>query len=250
MMVACHHAFGYFADSPHWGSWTAIGATGVDIFFVISGFIMAYTTQPAAEVETLSERATRAKAFILKRIVRVVPLYWIALGFSARRTILHGQADADLVRDFAFVPRFNHENHGWIVPALSPGWTINAEMFFYAIFASCMIFTRRHLLVSAAILCTLGVIGALVNIESAPAQFYTSSWLFEFALNIAVFLLWDRARVHIPTPALWVTLGLSAFALGLQTRYMPHAVPAALIVYASVHLVARVARSDRRSCES
>ena len=64
-LVAFHHAVGIpvFADYT-----THFGTVGVDLFFVISGFIMWTTT----------ERSDRGPVqFWLARIVRVVPLYWI-----------------------------------------------------------------------------------------------------------------------------------------------------------------------------
>ncbi len=49
-----------------------IGTAGVDLFFVISGFVMVYSSerlfgQPRASIQ-----------FLARRVVRIVPLYWIA----------------------------------------------------------------------------------------------------------------------------------------------------------------------------
>jgi len=47
------------------------GTFGVDLFFVISGFIMVYTSEP------LFGQKTSAATFFVRRVVRIVPLYWM-----------------------------------------------------------------------------------------------------------------------------------------------------------------------------
>ena len=68
LMVVFFHAEGMAAEYFNVG-WPSFGAAGVDIFFVISGFIMWITTAP--------ERATPS-SFVVNRVVRIVPLYWLA----------------------------------------------------------------------------------------------------------------------------------------------------------------------------
>lgn len=53
---------------PEWTRF--IGEIGVDIFFVLSGFIMVYTAFPAGE-------ALSPLRFIKKRAQRIYPLYWM-----------------------------------------------------------------------------------------------------------------------------------------------------------------------------
>ena len=47
-----------------------LGAAGVDLFFVISGFVMVYSS------ESLFGRAEAPKIFFLRRLARIAPLYW------------------------------------------------------------------------------------------------------------------------------------------------------------------------------
>src|SRR5262245_20527151 len=68
LMVVFFHAEGMAAEYFNIGCLPSFGAVGVDIFFIISGFIMWVTTAP--------ERTT-ASSFIVNRIVRIVPLYWL-----------------------------------------------------------------------------------------------------------------------------------------------------------------------------
>src|ERR1041384_6244035 len=77
--VVFHHAADEVGKIPavaagarafHIGHWinTDVGAVGVDLFFVISGFIMSYTARRGGLRE--------ARDFMVRRLVRIYPLYW------------------------------------------------------------------------------------------------------------------------------------------------------------------------------
>jgi exopolysaccharide production protein ExoZ len=107
---------------------------GVDIFFLISGFVM---TLSASRFATESSPATQ---FMLRRIIRIVPLYWFyTTGMLLAIALLPGALNnsaTDLptvISSFLFFP---HKNiSGSFNPVLSLGWTLNYEMYFYVIFA-------------------------------------------------------------------------------------------------------------------
>ena len=56
--------------------WENFGAAGLDIFFVISGFIVSLVAARAAERATVS-RTAAARNFLQRRCTRIFPLYWI-----------------------------------------------------------------------------------------------------------------------------------------------------------------------------
>src|SRR5829696_2873445 len=114
---------------------SAHGAAGVDIFFVISGFIMWMTT--IGDTPT-----SKPLPFISRRISRIVPLYWVL----TTGIVIVGLVRPDLLSStvitvwhvlasFFFIPYPHPADNGSLVPVLIPGWTLNYEMFFYAIFA-------------------------------------------------------------------------------------------------------------------
>ncbi len=112
---------------------------GVDLFFVISGYIMWTTT---------TETARTPPQFWLARIVRIVPLYWGFTTLYVAISILHPAALEHpstnlvfIVKSYAFVPAI-HPVEGGISPIYSLGWTLNFEMFFYLIFGIALII--RH----------------------------------------------------------------------------------------------------------
>ncbi len=240
LMVVLHHARHYFDESA-WPVWTAVGARGVDIFFVISGFVMAYTTQSMRDMSRprFEENIYRAVTFFAKRLVRIVPLYWIAIAWTARHELRHGTADLSVWLDFLFIPHFSSAQRGHIYPVLIPGWTINYEMFFYTVFACCMLFGSRNLIATMALILGLCVMGQLFSFESAPAQFYTSVVLMEFVLGIVVFMIVSastetaestRQLVYVPG------LLISAVAIVLAQNTVVIGLSAAVIVLCTVSI--------------
>ncbi|WP_413436918.1 acyltransferase family protein [Sulfuriferula sp. GW1] len=234
MMVVFHHVRHVFGDVS---GWTTFGSTGVDIFFVISGFIMVYMTPLSRG--TMSERLSDMRRFWLKRVVRIVPLYWIALPLSVV-VFKIGLTDPRLINDFLFLPRFNLQFPGEIWPALVPGWSINYEMFFYVIFGLSILFGSQRLLVTAFIITALGIVGGYGQFESAALRFYTSSVIFEFLFGMLLFSLWR----YLSTAGLaryrwvwWVSLlgGFVMMAVNLPgPGFLVHGLPAVFIVMGAI----------------
>ena len=111
------------------GTLENFGAVGVDVFFVISGFIIATTTRGQAGVGA-------AGAFLWRRFRRVAPIYWllslpILIGMARGGTLSLDVAAAT----FLFWPFSGLE---MTFPALGPGWTLCFEMLFYAGFGLAM----------------------------------------------------------------------------------------------------------------
>src|SRR4051812_14172721 len=106
-----------------------IGSRGVDVFFVISGFIIAYigTSKP--------------EQFLIRRLIRVVPFYWAATLCVFAMVVISPasfrSATSDvghLIASLVFLPHTNPVT-GEMHPTLELGWSLNFEMFFYILFA-------------------------------------------------------------------------------------------------------------------
>ena len=156
-----------------------IGAAGVDVFFVVSGFIILYASAP------LFGRAASVILFARRRVARIVPLYWLTLAVYALYAAAYHLPPYDLhaierglVLSMLFVPA--HDN----APLLTTGWTLNFEMFFYTLFALALPFERRRAVtaLSAGLVAygVAGVLGWLPGWGSALA----SSLLFEFVAGL------------------------------------------------------------------
>jgi peptidoglycan/LPS O-acetylase OafA/YrhL len=133
-----------------------LGNQGVGVFFVISGFIMAYTTQDKFG------SAANAFGFWRKRIVRIVPLYWLVTAAAVAMTVV-GLWDrpfpitADRVlKSLLFMPYA--DGPGPMRPILGQGWTLNYEMLFYAIFGLGLLAPKR-----IGVPLILGLLGVVVG---------------------------------------------------------------------------------------
>ena len=217
LMVVWHHAAGQVAGMSALVPWR-FGTSGVDLFFVISGFIMVVTT---------SGNGTRPVDFWRRRIVRVVPLYWLlTLLMVAIALVAPGLfktlkvTPATLVQSLLFIPHFSQSFPGIVWPLLVPGWTLNFEMFFYAVFGLVLFLPERHrLLPLVAFFLVLTAIGLLFGpFSSAAAQTYTHPMLLEFAAGAAIAAWWLGGRWRLPPATSWILIAAGAVLLVLRDR--------------------------------
>lgn len=187
-----------------------IGAAGVDIFFVISGFVMYLTT---------ANRSITPGRFMLDRVKRIVPLYWMATGVMIAgawaglfpNLVLETK---HVLASLFFVPMQSPSNGG-IWPVLVQGWTLNFEMFFYLIFAASLFFSGRwRLSVPLALLSALVIADLVIEPSGAMALTYTRPILLEFAAGMLIAFCWLKGWVPRWTEgALLALAGLAGFAL-------------------------------------
>jgi len=169
----------------------AIGAAGVDVFFVISGFIMWVIAE---------RRPVSPGRFLADRIRRIVPVYWLATGVMAagalaglfpNLVLTAGHVAASLF----FVP-MRSPSSGELWPLLVQGWTLNYEMFFYAVFAACLLLPARlRLGTVAGLFGLLAAAGLAVNSDNAVFVTYTRPIILEFVAGMAIGRLWLAGRV-------------------------------------------------------
>ncbi len=159
----------------------ATGAYGVDIFFIISGFIIAYIVSGNKE------------HFLIKRIIRVVPLYVIATGISILVSLCspHWVNNTSIsitavVKSLLFIP-YKVNNSG---PILSLGWSLNYEMFFYFTMFICIVLVRNKKYLSIACSLFLIILTILLNFlhtDNFIIHFYQKGLFPEFIFGIVLF---------------------------------------------------------------
>ncbi|HEY9217739.1 MAG TPA: acyltransferase, partial [Phenylobacterium sp.] len=190
LMVAVGHLQVLFAAVHPALAWVGLGRAGVDLFFVISGFIMVFTTE---------REPPSAGRFALRRILRIVPLYWaVTLAVFALAALRPGLLDAGradpvwLAKSLAFIP-FD-KGDGTMNPLVPVGWTLNYEMFFYALLALALIppLGRARYILVAVVVAALALPGFFVSFGSDLLQFYTRPILIEFALGVGLGLAFAR----------------------------------------------------------
>ncbi|MBB5054495.1 exopolysaccharide production protein ExoZ [Afipia massiliensis] len=244
LMVVYFHADGMAQEYFSFRG-LSFGAAGVDIFFVISGFIMWITTA--------SDRITPA-SFAVNRIIRIVPLYWVMTlllygGWLIFRDPATLPSLWNLLRSLLFIP-FVSPRTGEIQPLLIAGWTLNFEMFFYAVFACGLLIARRH---RALFVCTiLGALVAspLVITPSGPvALTYTSPLLIEFMVGCLLGIMYERRALPRPAVAMFLlvigcglllTSGMLSAANITAVRFWHWGLPAFLIVTAALALESKL----------
>lgn len=167
------------------------GAAGVDVFFVLSGFIMFVSTRGRGE---------GAGSFLLRRVARVVPVYWLVTGVVALVALtglkpigIMELRPEYLLQSLLFLP---FSRGGYIEPLISVGWTLNYEMFFYVVFAGLLLVPSlaRRALAAAAIFLGLALLG-LLPLPGIYFAFYTKPIILEFAAGIGLGYAYLR-----PTP--------------------------------------------------
>lgn len=160
----------------------AFGASGVDVFFVLSGFIMFVST---------SGRRESPGEFLLRRASRVVPVYWIVtiglalIALTGLRPIGIVEIRTDyVVQSLLFLP---FSRGGFIEPLNSVGWTLNYEMFFYVVFAGLLLVPKPAVraLGAAAVFLALILLG-LLPASGLYWAYYTKPILIEFAAGIGL----------------------------------------------------------------
>lgn len=185
---------------------------GVDLFFIISGFIMVHASAG------LAGQPGAGKVFLLRRLVRIVPLYWLCLSaylvlaglFAAGGPALP-LGTGNVLASYLFWPR-DVFGDGHARPLYDLGWTLNYEMLFYAIFALGLTLPRR--LALPAIVLALGalvLLGQLVQGLPVPLRFWSQPIVLEFVLGMAL----AQAHAQGLRLARPVALGLVLLGLGL-----------------------------------
>lgn len=136
-IVVFSHARYFFRDTPSWPQIDAAlspSAMGVDIFFIISGFIMTYTAVMGHYSGPLD--------FGIKRLARVWPPYavmtLVAMLLFNTAGFHELNALKPVLRSLAFVPANPHDPMYFNV-TLSLGWTLEFEAYFYLAFAACLL---------------------------------------------------------------------------------------------------------------
>jgi exopolysaccharide production protein ExoZ len=185
-------------------------ATGVDIFFVISGFIMWVTT--------MNRTGLTGAEFMKNRIIRIVPLYWMVSLFVLATALFAPQLLHTTVFElghticsFLFIPA-RHPTTGEFWPLLVPGWTLNMEMLFYVLFALSITLSggsaRRRLGWIAGLLVAVLFTAEALRSRIDVMNFYANPIILEFLAGalLGVVYLWGK----IGTSRLWFT----AMALG------------------------------------
>ena len=221
--------------------------SGVDVFFVLSGFLMFYISS-----ESFGTPGAQGK-FLWRRIVRLVPLYWLFTAAMVLAMVVvpgqlaHTQVQpTHVLASFLFVPWL--DSTALPHPILGLGWTLNYEMFFYLVFSFALLLPRRvGLTAIIALFIVFAVIDPLIDPRWVQARFWTDPIIIEFLFGIGLAVL-ARRGLTLPRPAAWAALALGLLGLALAPtpanesdllRPFAEGIPAALMVAGAASLTFR-----------
>jgi exopolysaccharide production protein ExoZ len=220
------------------------GNAGVDIFFVISGFVMVHS----------SARRPRGPAeFFRDRLLRIAPMYWLFTSLTVMASLVAPSAFRGTVFEpvhaflsYLFVAYPHPVNHGSLSPILRVGWTLNYEMFFYLIFALALAIRPN-----AKVTIVLVILSALVLMRPLfrggdIALFYTRDIVLEFGIGMLIATAYGNgilARMSALFGLVLLIAGLGTlFAIGREIgsehplRFLWFGLPAGAIIIGAIVL--------------
>lgn len=171
-----------------------IGIFGVDIFFIISGFIMYQVSYNSPN--TLYS----VYSFLKHRIIRIMPLYWVlsiialVLYIIAPNKVNSSTGATDVINSFTLFPSETRY-------LVSVGWTLSYEFYFYILFSISLYFRQYRAFIICSFLVGLFFIGSLINKKNFYIDFLTNSLLLEFVYGVIIAKLYQNynkfTRMHI-----------------------------------------------------
>lgn len=157
------------------------GIFGVDIFFVISGFIIYFVSvnKPSGLKGIIS--------YLKHRIVRIIPLYWILTGIALIIYIIMPEnvnqhtGSTDVINSFTLFPSETRY-------LLAVGWTLSYEFYFYSLFSITLFFTNHRFKTISLILLLLSCLGIFMKnyVDGFYFNFLTNDLLLEFLYGVII----------------------------------------------------------------
>jgi len=167
-----------------------VGGSGVDLFFIISGYIMCFSTDG---------RQLNFFRFMGLRIRRIMPFYWLTTTVGL----------AVFLYNPGLVNSSGGETSIWASYVLFPtgakylnanGWTLSFEFFFYLIFAVFIYKgTDKAMRYSSIILLILVALGPFFMMDGFTLNFLTNNMYLEFVMGMGCFYLFNRKEVRFAT---------------------------------------------------
>lgn len=199
-LVIYHHymqVFHSFNSTSSIGEFfSSRGGFGVDLFFVLSGFMMYLAA---------SRPSTDGWSFFIKRLFRVFPTYWfftfviiIAVALIPSAFIYNQYTAYTLIQSLLFIPHESVSGLG-VYPVLTVGWTLNYEVLFYSILAICLaVFKRKGIYICCALILLFPIVFYSFDNVTMSVIKNPKMWQFVFGMAIGyIFLKYKIIEIQL-----------------------------------------------------
>lgn len=212
------------------------GNMGVHLFFVLSGFIIVYI-----HYFDIGDRA-KIKPFVVKRFLRIFPLYWMTTLIYIVLVIPFGHRFSFeyILKSILLLPQQN-------MPIVGAAWTLEYEIFFYFLF--CLLIFHRKMLYPVFAIWFISIVMFLISPLRENSLIINTVFNpinLEFLLGCGAALLVRKKKIRVgwvPKTAvliglLGITLSLTLSYIGLQgiPKVLLWGVPCAVLIFGLVEL--------------
>lgn len=193
--VVAHHSMFYAHERlddgfPVWG----IGA--VELFFAISGFVAVVSAR------SVRERADGWKYYVVRRGIRILPMYWLATTvklitlFALPAAVLHAELNwGNVGLSYLLLPSENID--GTIAPLLGVAWTLLYEAFFTIVFMLALLLPKVNPFWFSGIVLSLFALGSLLRPDDySPFAVYFDPILLYFVVGMVIGRFAQSRRVR------------------------------------------------------
>jgi exopolysaccharide production protein ExoZ len=197
---------------------------GVDLFFVISGFVMVYASRE------LFAAPGGGLFFWGRRIARIVPLYWsmttiflTVMLVSPKHIPVARPELTEILESYFFIPYYRPDEQ-WMHPVYSVGWTLNYEMFFYAVFGCAIAFPLKPALTALTLLfCALAIAGVVLHPAPGIFFFWSRPVILEFVMGAWIgYVRLTEFRTTSRAALALAFAGIAGFALQVMSGVYAH----------------------------
>ena len=225
LVFVSHYAQNFsLSDSPEWVFVESFGNFGVDLFFVLSGFVIT--------ISVWDRTRAHFPNFIIGRARRLLPLYLVLTILASALILIADAAGINFsippfsISHFLASATFTSQTFGFGYPVLAQGWTLEFEVGFYLISAIAIVLSKPGLARLVITVILLGSIGLAIS------QLY-----FEFLFGVIIGGIYKLGRlsdVNVNSSLVWAFAGIAVLLAALlgdiSSRWWSWGLPAAMAV--------------------